>query len=50
MQEAAFLEAVRARFDTQVLVAESWGTWGGAPRPWWWFDELSIVLITTDAC
>jgi predicted nicotinamide N-methyase len=50
MQEAAFLEAVRARFDTQVLVAESWGSWGGAPRPWWWFEELSIVLITAEAC
>lgn len=48
-QEAAFLEAVRAQFDTQVLVSESWGSWGGAPRPWWWFDELTIVLITAEA-
>lgn len=48
-QEAAFLEAVRRRFETEILVGESWGSWGGAPRPWWWFDELTIVLIVAES-
>ena len=46
-EERVFVDTVTTKFEAHFIVTGSWEEEGAEVKPWWWFDELNIVVLST---